>query len=196
MPYSKKQVGELLKNKYVKDCSQKYISFTDEFKSKEHFLENVLSKLDSEKYIYIIAWFWKYRSVYENIIKKYSVDNVYLVWKIPKQDIANFMHISDMFIMPNIKVPWDMEGFGIVVIEAWYYGLPVIWTKIEWIQDAIIDGKTGIFIEDDENRNEIFKNIIENFDEKIFQKEIIKNEVINNFSWENIIKKYLEFYRK
>lgn len=159
------------------------------------FLENVFIHLNKEKYIYIIAGFWKYRSVYENIIKKYSVDNVYLVWKIPKQDIANFMHISDMFIMPNIKVPWDMEGFGIVVIESGYYWLPVIGTKIEWIQDALIEWKTGVFIEDDENRNDNFKNIIEKFDEKIFKKEVIKSEVINNFSWENIIQKYLELMK-
>ena len=38
--YSKKQVEELLKNKYVKDCTQKYISFTDEFKIKVLELDN------------------------------------------------------------------------------------------------------------------------------------------------------------
>lgn len=30
--YSETQIEELKQNKYVKDCTQKYITFTDEFK--------------------------------------------------------------------------------------------------------------------------------------------------------------------
>ncbi len=160
-----------------------------------NFLENIFTHLEKEKYIYIIAGFGKYKQIYEEIIQKYHLNNVYLIWKIPKQDIANFMSISDIFIMPNIKVPWDMEGFGIVVIEAGYYWLPVVATKIEWIQDALIDGKTWVFIEDNEERNENFKQIIENFDKNLFQKDWVKNEIINIFSWENIIQKYLELMK-
>jgi len=32
--YTKEQIEELLKNPYVKDCSTKYITFTDDFKVK------------------------------------------------------------------------------------------------------------------------------------------------------------------
>jgi hypothetical protein len=32
--YNIKQIEELKNNKYVKDCTQKYITFTDEFKIK------------------------------------------------------------------------------------------------------------------------------------------------------------------
>jgi hypothetical protein len=30
--YSNEQIQELKSNKYVKDCTEKYLSFTDEFK--------------------------------------------------------------------------------------------------------------------------------------------------------------------
>ena len=34
LKYSKEQIIELKKNKYVKNCTAKYLSFTDEFKIK------------------------------------------------------------------------------------------------------------------------------------------------------------------
>jgi glycosyltransferase involved in cell wall biosynthesis len=50
---------------------------------------------------------------------------------------------SDLFIMPNRTVEGDMEGFGLVAIEAASRGLPVIATAIEGITDAVIDGQNG-----------------------------------------------------
>ena len=55
--YSKKQVEELLKNKYVKDCTQKYISFTDEFKIKVLELDN---KWIYHRKIFKELWFPEY----------------------------------------------------------------------------------------------------------------------------------------
>jgi len=75
------------------------------------FLENVFSKLDKEKYIYILGWFWKYEEKYKKIIKKYNLENVYLIWKLWMDKISKLETISDLFIMPNIKVNWDVEWF-------------------------------------------------------------------------------------
>ena len=40
----------------------------------------------------------------------------------------------------------DFEGFGIAVLEANAFGVPVIGTKDSGIADAIIDGQTGILV--------------------------------------------------
>jgi phosphatidylinositol alpha-1,6-mannosyltransferase len=50
---------------------------------------------------------------------------------------------ADLFIMPNRTVEGDMEGFGLVAIEAASRGLPVVATAIEGITDAITDGRNG-----------------------------------------------------
>jgi phosphatidylinositol alpha-1,6-mannosyltransferase len=58
---------------------------------------------------------------------------------------------SDLFIMPNRTVEGDMEGFGLVALEASVRGVPVIATGIEGIVDAVIDGKNGFcFAEGDD----------------------------------------------
>jgi glycosyltransferase involved in cell wall biosynthesis len=39
-----------------------------------------------------------------------------------------------------------MEGFGIAVIEATLAGLPAIVSRLEGLQDALIDGQNGVFV--------------------------------------------------
>ena len=64
--YSKKQVEELLKNKYVKDCTQKYISFTDEFKIKVLELD---SKWIYHRKIFQELWFPEYICI-SNVVNR------------------------------------------------------------------------------------------------------------------------------
>jgi glycosyltransferase involved in cell wall biosynthesis len=53
---------------------------------------------------------------------------------------------ADLFIMPNRSVAGDMEGFGLVALEAAARGIPVVATGIEGITDAVIDGKNGFWV--------------------------------------------------
>jgi phosphatidyl-myo-inositol dimannoside synthase len=53
---------------------------------------------------------------------------------------------ADVFVQPNIAVPGDMEGFGLVTIEAALRGTPVVAAALEGILDAVVDGETGILL--------------------------------------------------
>ncbi|MEJ0072837.1 MAG: glycosyltransferase [Candidatus Saccharibacteria bacterium] len=48
---------------------------------------------------------------------------------------------SDLFVMPNIPVANDIEGFGLVATEASSCGTPVIGSDLEGIKDAVTVGK-------------------------------------------------------
>jgi len=58
---------------------------------------------------------------------------------------------SDVFIMPVSQDPVDKEGFGLVYIEAASYEVPSISTRVPGVDEAVIDGVTGILLE---NQNE------------------------------------------
>ena len=45
--------------------------------------------------------------------------------------------------MPNIPVAGDMEGFGVVMLEAGLSGLPTIASRLEGITDVIREGENG-----------------------------------------------------
>lgn len=50
---------------------------------------------------------------------------------------------ADLFVMPNVPVPGDMEGFGVVMLEAGLCGLPIVAADLEGIRDAVRDGRNG-----------------------------------------------------
>lgn len=56
--------------------------------------------------------------------------------------------ICDIFVMTPYEDNGDVEGFGMVYLEANSYGKPVIATRSGGIPDAVIDGKTGLLIEE------------------------------------------------
>ena len=53
---------------------------------------------------------------------------------------------ADVFLQPNIPVPGDMEGFGLVTVEAAMRGTPVVAAELEGIKDAVVNGRTGILL--------------------------------------------------
>jgi len=66
--------------------------------------------------------------------------------RLPFSDIMQIMSAAQAFIMPNIPVEGDMEGFGLVCLEANLRGLPVIAANLEGITDAVQDQKNGWLI--------------------------------------------------
>ncbi|HHU26333.1 MAG TPA: glycosyltransferase family 4 protein, partial [Bacteroidales bacterium] len=51
--------------------------------------------------------------------------------------------LADLFVMPNIHVEGDEEGFGLVALEASIRGTYVLASNMEGITEAVIDGKNG-----------------------------------------------------
>ncbi len=78
---------------------------------------------------------------------------------IPDAELAEHYNIADCYIMPSKK-----EGFGIVFIEAMYYGKPVIAGNKDGSTDALDDGRFGVLINPDDKEaiTRAIKTIINN----------------------------------
>jgi phosphatidylinositol alpha-1,6-mannosyltransferase len=72
---------------------------------------------------------------------------VRLLGRISEEELEKLYRGADLFVMPNIPVPGDMEGFGVVMLEAGLCGLPTIAARLEGIQDVITEGENGHFVE-------------------------------------------------
>lgn len=66
--------------------------------------------------------------------------------KVPFHDLQALLANSTAFLMPNIHVPGDMEGFGLVCLEASLAGTLALASATEGITDAIHDRKNGILL--------------------------------------------------
>ncbi|MFP4474897.1 MAG: glycosyltransferase family 4 protein [Desulfatibacillaceae bacterium] len=71
-------------------------------------------------------------------------DNVRLTGRIPREDLVALYFAADVFVLPVIDMPGDVEGFGIVLLEAGAAGKPVVATRSGGVPDAVEDGVTGI----------------------------------------------------
>ena len=59
------------------------------------------------------------------------------------ETLAAARHGADVFVMPNVPVPGDMEGFGVVALEAALSGLYTVAAGIEGIRDAVVEPEGG-----------------------------------------------------
>jgi len=73
-------------------------------------------------------------------------DSLWLAGSVDDPRLLDLLGTADIFVMPNIAVSGNVEGFGIVAIEAAASGLPVVASRLEGIPDAISDGKNGCLV--------------------------------------------------
>lgn len=72
--------------------------------------------------------------------------NVRMLGKVADDILPLLYNGSEVFVQPNITVTGDIEGFGLVLLEASLCELPVVAADIEGIKDAIANGKNGILV--------------------------------------------------
>lgn len=66
------------------------------------------------------------------------------------QPLADYYNACDIFVMPVREEPGDIEGFGLVFLEAGACEKPVIGARAGGVPDAIIDGRTGLIVPPDD----------------------------------------------
>lgn len=91
----------------------------------------------------------KYRKSLQKLVRKLKLTNdVYFSGKVPYADLPNWYAIGDVFAMPcrTRMANWDVEGLGIVYLEASATGLPVVAGDSGGAPEAVIPGKTGYVV--------------------------------------------------
>ena len=105
---------------------------------------------------------------------------------------------ADVFVMPNVVVPGDMEGFGLVLLEASLCARPVVAAGIEGILDAVSDGQNGVLVPTRDAK--AFTAALNRFlSDKTYAKkfgEQSRRFTLENYQWPAIADRYIAAYRK
>jgi glycosyltransferase involved in cell wall biosynthesis len=116
----------------------------------------------------------------------------------PFEDMLQILKHADMFVMPNIKVEGDAEGFGLVALEASVNGTPVLASAMEGITCAVIDGKNG-FLVPPENESVWIDRIHSLLSDLPQLKEFgeqAKIYTITRFAWKKMVEGYITVFKK
>ena len=117
--------------------------------------------------------------------------NIKFTGFIAEADLNKIMNACDIYVMPNRRVGDDVEGYGIVFMEANACKKPVIGGRSGGVVDAIIDGKTG-FLVDSHSVSDISEKILDLLKDEKKNKNIGMNGfklVINERNWDIVVSK-------
>lgn len=90
-----------------------------------------------------------YREQLTNLVRKYHLDDsVTFIGRIEYAQLPTYICLGDIFAMPSRSrfAGLEVEGLGIVYLEASACGLPVIAGASGGAPDAVIDGVTGVVV--------------------------------------------------
>ena len=180
------------------DLNGKYVLMTSGRLAKRKgvawFIRNVMPELP-ENIFYVINGDGPDKQNILDAIKETGLEKRVKPIGYKGNDVRDMLfHTCDIFIQPNIKIPGDLEGFGLSVIEAAYCGIPVIAARLEGLKDAIKDNQNGFSIET-EDVSGYLKKINELLADDEYRKNFgqrARQYVLNNFAWDKIAKRYLE----
>ena len=105
--------------------------------------------------VLVLAGGGPYRATLERLAKRHGVaDHVVFTGRIPDEDVVKLHQAADVFAMParTRGAGLDVEGLGIVYLEASACGVPVVAGLSGGAPETVVDGQTGRVVDGSDSR--------------------------------------------
>ena len=118
--------------------------------------------------------------------------HVRLLGALGDDDVVKLYHACDVVVLPALPTTDDVEGFGIVLLEAAAAGKPTVATRVGGIPDAVEDGKSGILVEPDDYYGlaQAIVSLLQNREKSSALGEFGQRRVREQFAWSKISARY------
>lgn len=117
----------------------------------------------------------------------------HLVWwgRTGRSEIARLLHGCDVLVVPSRS-----EGFGMVVLEAYACGKPVVASRVGGLPEIVRHGETGLLVEP-ENVEALAEAILSLLDCPEMGAEMggAGRRLAANYDWDTIVDQYLEMFQ-
>lgn len=165
-------------------------------KGHEWFIKEVFPKINSDVVYLAIGDGPEHENLISVLSELSYEDKIILAGKQPDSILKKAYAAADLFIMPNVPVSGDMEGFGIVLLEANLAATPAVASDLEGIKDVVEDGMNGYKIPIYEpvmfagKIDEVLQNGV---------KQLAKQSrsfVEQNFAWNKVAERYISYLQQ
>lgn len=197
---SKEEGRVVLENKFGINLEKSKLLLTvgRQVKRKGHqwFIKEVMERISSDVVYLVIGDGPEHQNIHNARNLSSLKQKIVLAGKQPNKILNAAYAAADLFVMPNIPVEGDMEGFGIVLLEANRAGAPAVAADLEGIRDVILQGVNGYRVEHS-NAVEFAARIDEVLTGDL---EKLSNSAVEyvreTFSWNSVVERYITFLKK
>lgn len=128
----------------------------------DRVIENLPALLAAQLDVYyVICGRGPMESELRSLASKLGVEErVFFAGYVPDEKLADYYAACDLFSLLTFfeAQAKSIEGFGIVYLEAGYFGKPVIASRVGGVEDAVRHGESGLLV-DPNSADDIFKNL-------------------------------------
>lgn len=162
------------------------------------FVEEVLPKLNPQV-VYVVLGDGPLRARIERLVSRLGLaERVLLLGHVSDDVLMTAYRAADVFIMPNVEVGGDIEGFGLVALEATAMGLPLVAARLQGIEDAVTHGSNGLLVRPGDAAD--FANTIDHVlslpsHERSNLGARFQRLTLTQFGWDKTAAQYLEALR-
>ena len=197
---------------YKKEINQSDINKIESLMKNAHPLIVTLARIEERKgHLYILKAMKKLESKYPNLTYAIAGDGpfkrelekiadelsltkkvMFLSW-VTEPEKSVLLERCDLFVMVPTKVGESIEGFGMSYIDAAFHGVASLGSNSGGIDNAIIDGKTGLLAkpEDIEDITSKLELLLDNKELRLKLGTNGKLLAESKFGWKNKAREYL-----
>ncbi|MCC8409744.1 glycosyltransferase family 4 protein [Mucilaginibacter sp. UR6-1] len=171
------------------------------FKPRAPFADKIIRSLPPKtrrQVTSFLGWPTDEEEIRRLLQKSGTANRVKHLGRLPFEDILQLLMAAEAFIMPNIRVPGDLEGFGLVCLEACLCGTKVFASNIEGIKDVISHGHNGYLLPAANKAAWIDALSKLNSQPRHYklQPKQIKAYTMKHFGWDKMVKEYLDCFEE
>lgn len=167
-----------------------------ERKGHEWFIREVLPEINPKVAYVVIGDGPREEDIQEAVRQSTEERDIFLLGRQPDAVLKQAYAAADLFIMPNVPVEGDMEGFGIVLLEANMAGAPAVASDLEGIKDVIAQGENGYRVPPLQagqfaaKVNEVLADNLEHLSARA------RTYVKQQFSWQKVAQQYIQYLKE
>ncbi len=129
-------------------------------------------------------------------IKQYHLEKyIKILTTITNNELPYFYNLANIFVMVSKTNDNDIEGFGIVYLEAGSFAKPVIASTRGGSKEAVLENKTGLLIEDNSIKDlkDAINKLLRNKKLATQLGDNAQTRIKRKFLWKDISKKLIEY---
>jgi phosphatidylinositol alpha-1,6-mannosyltransferase len=119
-------------------------------------------------------------------------EHVELRGEVSDEELVEWYRRADLFVLPVLDIPGDVEGFGIVFLEAALGHTASVSTRVGGIPEAIEDGTSGVLVEPGDHEA-MARTLLELLSDSERREKLARcgqARARNEFAWEAVADRY------